>query len=419
MKTRIVTIGDEILIGQVVDTNSAYIALKLNEIGIDIHEILSIQDDQLAIIDTLKKLTEDTELLILTGGLGPTNDDLTKHALCKFLGVDMIYDENVLKEIEERFQNHRLTVNNLNRDQALMPIGSQALPNPLGTAPGIWTEVRNSLIINLPGVPFEMKNLLKTEVIPRLQQRFSLPFVVHRSLAVSHLPESELALKIADWEKHLPKNLHLSYLPESGKVKLRITGHGKDKYFLENEIQTQINQLIPLVENHLDSQNKGLTEEIVGEELKNSGMSISTAESCTGGMMAHLLTSVPGSSKYFKGAVVAYATEIKTSILNVPQSLIDENTVVSEEVAKAMAKGVSEQFKTDIAVSTTGVAGPAKGEDNKEVGTAWISVTNGTQFSTQKYFMPYLERDDFILQISKLALQKVVDFIREQKQMVE
>jgi len=412
MKVRIVTIGDEILFGQVVDSNSAFIAQQLDRIGLEVDEILSIHDRHTLIVGALQKLCPESDLIIMTGGLGPTNDDLTKKALADFIGSEMEIDPLVLEDLKKRLKKINLPMNGLNQEQALLPKKSSALHNPFGTAPGIWTEYNNCVIINLPGVPFEMKNLVKTEVIPRLQKKFDLPFVIHHFIAVSNFPESELALKIADWENHLPKNLHLAYLPERGKVKLRITGKDNDKIKLQKQIDTEVEKLIPLLGKHLDSAVSGATEEVLGSKLKEAGLTISTAESCTGGMIAHLITSVAGSSGWYKGSVVSYATEIKESLLEIPKELIEKHTVVSQEVAVEMAKSAVQKLNTDLSVSTTGVAGPAKGEDGKEVGTVWIAVTDGNSVLTKNYFFPYLERDDFILQVSRLAMLKVIEFIK-------
>lgn len=411
MKVKLLTIGDEILIGQTVDTNSAYIAQKLNGIGLEVEEILSIADRSETIIQALQNSISETDVLITTGGLGPTNDDVTKMALCEFLGTELVMDEFVLKELEERFAKQGRELNKLNRNQALLPKKSVALRNVLGTAPGIWTEFQNTIIINLPGVPFEMKNLLKTEVLPRLQQKFNLPFVVHRFLSVSDYPESELAIALEGWENNLPQYLHFAYLPERNKIKLRITGIGKVKSEMEKEIDAEVEKLVPLIGDRLDSTTRDTIEIILGEKLKDLNLSIATAESCTGGNISFLLTSAPGSSEYFKGGIVSYATEVKEKVLGVSQKLIQKHTVVSSEVAEAMAKGVREHLQTDIGVSTTGVAGPAKGEDGKEVGTIWIGIADKNSVKSVKYFFPYLEREDFIAQVSRLALQNVFKFL--------
>src|SRR5690606_42065371 len=268
MKVRLVTIGDEILIGQIVDSNSAYIAQKLNEIGLEVDEILSIHDNFDTIVQTLQRLQSETDIIITTGGLGPTKDDKTKLALCQFLESELVMDEEVLTQLKERFQKQNRPMNDLNRNQALMPKGSIALKNPLGTAPGIWTEFENTILINLQGVPFEMKNLINTEVVPRLQEKYYLPLVMHRHLSVSDYPESDLAIALSDWEENLPADFHFAYLPERSKVKLRITAKGFDKSELEKKIQTEVDKLIPIIGSRLDSTTKDSIETILGDKLK-------------------------------------------------------------------------------------------------------------------------------------------------------
>lgn len=405
MKARIVSIGDEILLGQITDTNSTFIARQLSEIGIEVHEIRSIRDDRHAIIGLLNDWTKNSDIIITTGGLGPTKDDVTKKSLADFLQTELVLDVKVLQQVEKRLQQMQLKMNPLNRDQALVPKGSMVIPNRLGTAPGIWTEQFNCLIINLAGVPFEMKALMKEEIIPRLKKKFSLPCIAHRFLSVSNCPESELALILEDWENHLPENMHLAYLPESGRIKLRITAYGEDQKVLDRCIQHEIDKIIPLLDMHLDSQDTAEVEAVLGRLLVQEKLTLGTAESCTGGYIAHLLTSVSGSSAYFKGGVVAYATSIKSTILKVSPTSIDQFTVVSEKVAMEMAEGVRHELKTDIGLSTTGVAGPKKGEDGRAVGTLWVGISTQERTWARSYDLSYLDREDFIVQASKLALQ--------------
>ncbi|HUH35863.1 MAG TPA: CinA family nicotinamide mononucleotide deamidase-related protein [Moheibacter sp.] len=405
MKARIVSIGDEILLGQITDTNSTFIARQLSEIGIEVHEIRSIRDDRYAIIGLLNDWTKNSDIIISTGGLGPTKDDVTKKSLADFLQTELVLDVKVLQQVEKRLQQMQLKMNPLNRDQALVPKGSMVIPNRLGTAPGIWTEQFNCLIINLAGVPFEMKALMKEEIIPRLKKKFSLPCIAHRFLSVSNCPESELALILEDWENHLPENMHLAYLPESGRIKLRITAYGEDQKVLDRCIQHEIDKIIPLLDMHLDSQDTAEVGAVLGRLLVQEKLTLGTAESCTGGYIAHLLTSVSGSSAYFKGGVVAYATSIKSTILKVSPTSIDQFTVVSEKVAMEMAEGVRHELKTDIGLSTTGVAGPKKGEDGRAVGTLWVGISTQERTWARSYDLSYLDREDFIVQASKLALQ--------------
>lgn len=411
MIAKIVSIGDEILLGHITDTNATFIAKQLSEIGIKVNEIRSIGDQVDDLVALFNSWTSQAELIITTGGLGPTKDDLTKKALAEFLQVELMLDNASLELVKKRLDHLGLQMNELNHDQALIPNGSTALPNQLGTAPGIWTKYGNCIIINLAGVPQEMKALMQEEVIPRLKNQFTFPSTVHRFLKISNYPESELAIALKDWENNLPTHLHLAYLAENGAVQLRLTTHGENREKLESELQTQFNKIIPLLANHLEEPKTIEIEEALGQLLLDKKMSLSTAESCTGGFIAHLLTSVSGSSAYFKGGIVAYATTIKEDLLNVPRKEIEQFSVVSEAVATAMAEGVRKQLNTDFGISTTGVAGPQKGEDGKEVGTVCMAISDGDKTFAQSYFLPELDRKNFIEQVSKLALQMAVQFI--------
>ncbi|WP_291118900.1 CinA family nicotinamide mononucleotide deamidase-related protein [Empedobacter sp. UBA7248] len=416
IKATLLTIGDEILIGQIVDTNSAFIAKQLNTIGIEVEEIISVQDEMSHIIEVFERGISKSNIVIVTGGLGPTKDDKTKAALCQFLNCELVQEPKILENIVQLFQTrgYAKELNSLNQDQALIPEKSTFIQNKYGTAPCLWTTINDKIIINLPGVPFEMKGLMRDEIIPRLQNQFQSETIVHRDILVSGIPESDLALLIEDWENNLPEFIHLAYLPNRTSIDLRFSAFGTNKEFLENEIQHQINQFKLIAGEFLISENSGSAQQVLGDILKEKGLTISTAESCTGGNIASLITSVSGSSAYYFGTIVSYDTSVKVNLLNVNQSDIDEFTVVSELVAKEMAKGVRNQLKTDISISTTGVAGPNKGEDGKEVGTVWISVTNGEKVLNQKYFYPYLDREDFIKIVSNNALNLAIQFVREE-----
>lgn len=417
MKTRatLITIGDEILIGQVIDSNSAFIAKQLNKIGIEVEEILSIKDELYHIIEAFERGIDNSDILIVTGGLGPTKDDKTKAALCQFLDCGLISEERVIDNIKELFASRGYTkeLNNLNQDQALIPEKSLFIQNKLGTAPCLWTEMDDKIIINLPGVPFEMKNLIQEEIIPRLKEKYNSEVIVHRDILVSGIPESDLAILIEDWENQLPDSISLAYLPNRTSIDLRFSASGENEDELKLMIQEQIENFKAIAGQYLVSEVSGKPQKILGEVLKYRGLSISTAESCTGGNLASLLTSVAGSSMYYFGTVVSYATAIKTSVLGVDPSVIQEYTVVSEQVAEQMAKGVRQVLNTNIAIATTGVAGPSKGEDGKDIGTVWISVTNGEQTLNKKYFYPYLDREDFIKVVSNNALNLAIQFVRE------
>ena len=415
IKATLLTIGDEILIGQIVDTNSAFIAKQLNTIGIEVEEIISVQDEMNHIIEAFERGVSKSEIVIVTGGLGPTKDDKTKTALCQFLGCELIREPQILENIVQLFHARGYTkeLNSLNQDQALIPEKSTFIQNKYGTAPCLWTSINNKIIINLPGVPFEMKGLMRDEIIPNLQNQFQSETIVHRDILVSGIPESDLAILIEEWENNLPEFIHLAYLPNRTSIDLRFSAFGTNKEFLQNEIQHQVNQFKLIVGDYLISENSGSVQQVLGDVLREKGLTISTAESCTGGNIASLITSVSGSSAYYFGTIVSYDSSVKVNMLNVNQSDIDEFTVVSEQVSEQMAKGVRNQLKTDISISTTGVAGPNKGEDGREVGTVWISVTNGHSTWNKKYFYPYLDREDFIKIVSNNALNLAIQFVRE------
>lgn len=414
-KATLLTIGDEILIGQIVDTNSAFIAKELNKIGIDVEEIISVKDEQQHIIEAFQRGINKSNIVIVTGGLGPTKDDKTKSALCQFLDCKLVREPKILENIVQLFASRGYTkeLNSLNQDQALIPEKSTFIQNKYGTAPCLWTEIEDKIIINLPGVPFEMKGLIRDEIIPQLQNRYNSDLIIHRDILVSGIPESDLAILLEDWENNLPSFIHLAYLPNRTSIDLRFTATGKDEVILKETIQQEIENFKKLAGQFLVSENSGKVEIILGEILKSKNLKISTAESCTGGMIASMLTSVSGSSAYYFGTIVSYDTSVKINVLNVDEKVIEEFTVVSEQVAEQMAKGVKNVLNTNIAISTTGVAGPNKGEDKNDVGTMWISVTNGNTTSNKRYFYPFLDREDFIKIVSTNALNDAVKFIQE------
>ncbi|SFM74093.1 nicotinamide-nucleotide amidase [Algoriella xinjiangensis] len=411
----ILTIGDEILIGQIVDTNSAFIAKQLNTIGIEVEEILSVKDEFQTIMEGFGRGISKADLVIVTGGLGPTKDDKTKAALCKFLGCDLVREEKVIQNIMRLFEErgYKRELNNLNQDQALIPEKSTFIQNKFGTAPCLWTKIDDKIIINLPGVPFEMKGLMRDEIIPRLKNQFKSDEIVHRDILISGIPESDLAILIEDWENQLPEFIHLAYLPNRTSIDLRFTASGENRNDLENIIQQEIDSLKLIAGEYIVAENSGNIVEVLKDILLQKKLTISTAESCTGGSVASLLTSISGSSTYFVGSVVSYATHVKTTVLGVNPSIINQFSVVSEEVAMQMSKGVLKVLNSSLAVSTTGVAGPTRGEDSQEIGTCWIAVTNGNTTLTKKFFYPYLDREDFIKIISNNALNLVVQFVKE------
>lgn len=415
IKATLLTIGDEILIGQIVDTNSAFIAQQLNQIGIEVEEILSVKDELYHIIEAFQRGIDKSDLVIVTGGLGPTKDDKTKLALCQFLDCGLVREEKVLENIVQLFASRGYTkeLNNLNQDQALIPEKSIFIQNRYGTAPCLWTDFNDKIIINLPGVPFEMKGIMRDEIIPHLKNKYNSETIIHRDILVSGIPESDLAILVEEWENEIPNYIHLAYLPNRTSIDLRFSASGNNEDFLKNEIQHQIEKFKTIAGEFLVSEHTGKAEKILGELLKNKGLTISTAESCTGGNVASMITSVSGSSAYYSGSIVSYATSVKTSVLGVSQASVDEFTVVSEQVAEQMAKGACKVVNTNIAIATTGVAGPAKGEDGKDVGTIWVSVTNGKETINKQYFNPYMDREDFIKTVSNNALNLAIQFVKE------
>lgn len=411
-KAVLITIGDEILSGNTVDTNSNFIASELKNIGIKVIQILTISDEIDTIKNTLNNAFEIGDLVITTGGLGPTRDDKTKKALAEYFDDEIALDEvtfNHLKGYMER--RGRADILERNREQAFVPTKSIVFQNHYGTAPCMMMEQDGKLCYSLPGVPYEVKPLIKDQIIPYLQKRFRLHYIHTRIVSVVGIPESILADKIENWELALPENIALSYLPVGTRVKLRLTASGDNEELLKQQTEEEIQKLLPLVEGHVIAVSEDKIEKILAEMLTERNLTISTAESCTGGELAKMITSVSGSSKYFLGGIVAYATEKKIKILNVSKDTVEQFTVVSEQVAQEMAKGCQQLFDTHISLSTTGVAGPGKGEDGKDVGTVYYTIRIHDQEVTSKLYMPHLERVDFMNFVSQKVIQDLVSLL--------
>ncbi|MDX1543393.1 MAG: competence/damage-inducible protein A [Christiangramia sp.] len=387
MKAEIITIGDEILIGQIVDTNSAFLSKELNKIGVSVYQITSIQDDREHILQSLKEARERVDVVIITGGLGPTKDDITKKCLCEFFDDKLVRNKEVLKHIEELFEKYIDTpISDLNRDQALIPSRAAVLPNKYGTAAGMWFEDEGKVFISMPGVPYEMKELTRDEVIPRLMKNFSRPVILHKTIITYGLGESALAEKIEDWENNLPKEIKLAYLPNLGKVRLRLTARGNDEEYLKSLIDSQVTALHEFIgEIIYGYEDDDPVEVVIARMLAEKGWTLSTAESCSGGRLAVKFTHAPGSSATFKGSIVSYATEAKKELLGVSEELIKEKSVVSAEVAEAMAVSAREKFHTDFSVSTTGNAGPTKGDSDAEIGTVFIAIATPMEVISEKF----------------------------------
>ena len=376
MKAAIVTIGDEILIGQIVDTNSGYIAKALDRIGIEIKEMLSISDDKQAILDAFLYLQNNVDIVVITGGLGPTKDDITKKTICDYFNDELVRDSaveaHVIALIEKALQRK---ASQMNIDQALVPSKCTVLHNEVGTAPGMWIKKEQTLFVSLPGVPYEMKYLVDHQLVPKLVKEYERPFIIHKTVLTYGQGESLVAERIEDWENDLPSFIKLAYLPAPGRVRLRLTAKGKDKQVLETELEIRLAALSTLIGDIIVGFDEEETLEfVVGKQLTLKNKTLATAESCTGGKIAQLIAGVPGASNYFKGSVVAYATEMKTKLLEVSLSTIEAYSVVSAEVAKEMAINCQKIFETDYAIATTGNAGPSKGDSDASVGSVFIAL---------------------------------------------
>ena len=411
-KAVLITIGDEILSGNTIDTNSNFIAGELKNIGIEVIQILTISDEINTIKNALQSSFEIADIVITTGGLGPTRDDKTKKALAEYFNDEIVLDEPTFQHLKAYLEKRgRSEILERNREQAFVPSKSVVFQNYFGTAPCMMMSFDGKISFSLPGVPYEVKPLVKDQIIPYLQEKFKLNYISSRIVSVVGIPESILADKIEKWELALPENISLSYLPIGTRVKLRLTATGENEEILKAELENQINQLFPIIGEHIIATNEDKIEKILAEILLQKKLTISTAESCTGGELAKLLTSVPGSSGYYIGGVVAYATEKKTDILKVSESTIERFTVVSEEVSREMAEGCQDLFKTNISLSTTGVAGPGKGEDGKDVGTVFYTIKANTISESFKLYLPHLERLDFVSFVSQKILQDLVSVL--------
>ncbi|GMN11682.1 competence/damage-inducible protein A [Croceitalea sp. MTPC9] len=389
MQAEIITIGDEILIGQIVDSNSAFIAKELNKIGVSVYQITSVQDEKQQILNALSEANKRSQVVIITGGLGPTKDDITKHTLCEYLGDSLVKDEGVLNHIEKLFAKYISTpISDLNRQQALVPASATVLKNEFGTAPGLWMEKNGTAFVSLPGVPFEMKGLITSGVLPRIISQYKRPHILHKTIMTYGLGESAIASKIEDWENNLPEAIKFAYLPSLGRVRLRLSAKGNHKEELQEMVEKEAKKLYPLIGDIIYGEEEDESiESSIANLFTNKKLSLATAESFTGGKIAEQLTALPGASKYFKGSVVSYATETKINLLGVDRDIIEKHSVVSEEVALAMAKNVRQVLNTDFAIATTGNAGPTKGDSDEPVGTVFIAISTPKHTFTQKFTM--------------------------------
>jgi nicotinamide-nucleotide amidase len=409
MKASIITIGDELLIGQTIDTNSAWIGAELSKAGFDVHRITSVHDRREDILYVLEEAAGKTDVVLITGGLGPTSDDITKQTLCEFFDTHLVMNNEVLQMIDEMMRLRNFKMNENNYRQAEVPKSCIVLKNAAGTAPGMWFEKDGSIFISMPGVPHEMKYIMSEHVLPELNKRFTSQTIIHRNIMTYGTFEAKLAEILSGFESELPGNIKLAYLPASGVIKLRLTGTGSEHEQLATAISEQVNKLYRIIPQYIYGENEETLEMVVGKLLQSKNKTVSTAESCTGGEIAHLLTSVAGSSAYYKGSVIAYANSAKSQLLGVHEHIIQEHGAVSKETVREMATGVRRLFGTDFALATSGIAGPDGGSEEKPIGTIWIAIASDSGTVCEKRVFG----NDRITNIARFSIA-ALDLLRKQ-----
>lgn len=391
MRAEIISIGDEILIGQITNTNAVWMAQQLNLAGIQVKQITSVSDDREHIMKTLSEAEERADIILITGGLGPTKDDITKTTLCEYFNTKLRFDEEVYSDVERIFKSFGKEVTLVNRKQAEVPEICTALRNDIGTAPGMWFERNGKLIVSMPGVPYEMKCIMEKHVMPRLVSKFRLPAIFHFTVLTQGIGESALAEKIEAWEDSLAQhNIRLAYLPSAGMVRLRLSVTGDERDKLEAIVHDKVEELKKIIPNYIYGyepygQEEVTLEKIVGQLLRERKQTVSTAESCTGGYISHLITKVPGSSEYYQGSVIAYSYEVKEQELDVPKKMLEEHGAVSQSVVEQMAIGARKKLKTDYSIAASGIAGPGGGTPDKPVGTVWIAVATPQKVISKRF----------------------------------
>ncbi|MCB0428721.1 MAG: competence/damage-inducible protein A [Flavobacteriales bacterium] len=406
MKAEIITIGDEILIGQIVDTNSAWMSSRLNGIGVKVAQITSISDRREHILEALKEAEGRADVILITGGLGPTPDDLTKDVLAEYFQTHLVRNDEAYRQLEGFFKSRNREMSALNARQADLPANCTMLPNPNGTAPGMQFEERGKVFVSMPGVPFEMKAMMDDHVLPWLKNKYVLPFILHRTILTQGIAESTLYEMIASWEEALPDSVRLAYLPSAGMVRLRLTATGEEKTCKEL-IAKEEEKLRKLIPQYIYGADDETLESVIGRLLLERNATMAIAESCTGGYIAHRITSIPGSSAYFLGGVVSYANEVKTSLLGVDAGSLRTHGAVSEDVVLQMAAGARKATGANYAVATSGVAGPDGGTEEKPVGLVWIAVA-GPTFTEAKQFRFVKDR----MRNIELATQTALGWLR-------
>jgi nicotinamide-nucleotide amidase len=414
MNAEIVSIGDELLIGQVINTNSSWIARQLNLIGIKVNKMVTIGDTRKEILETLRESSVDSNIIFITGGLGPTSDDITKPALCEYFNTTLRFDEDVFAMVDQFVSKRGGAMNELNHGQAMVPVSARIIKNNIGTAPGLWFEKVNKIYISMPGVPFEMEDMMTESIIPLLKDQFKLPFIFHKTILTTGIPESKLAIAIEKWEHQLPEDIKLAYLPSPGMVRLRLSGYGAET--IENTICAETDKLKRILGDAIYGYDNDTMETVVGNLLKNCKKTLATAESCTGGNVARMITSVPGSSEYFKGSIVAYSNEVKTNLLKVSIDLINSKGSVSKEVVESMAINILDILNCDYAISISGIAGPTGGTIEKPVGTVWIAIASKEKNIVSEKFIFGDSRDRNIKRASAAALNLLRIYLKNQNE---
>jgi nicotinamide-nucleotide amidase len=395
MNIEIITIGDEILIGQVVDTNSAFIGSELNKEGFEVSRITSIGDSREEIASTLTEALSRVDAVLITGGLGPTRDDITKHVLSDFFNTRLVFSQQVFDDVEAFLKGRVKNINELNRSQAMVPEDCTIIRNPVGTAPVMWFDRQGKVVVLMPGVPSEMKHAMLYEILPRLKKQFQTGYILHKTVHIFQIPEAVLAEMLSDWEDNIPQCIKVAYLPQPGKIRLRLTARGNDLSALQKAIDENVAKLQPIVGAQIFGYDDDSVEKRIGELLMSRGHMLATAESCTGGAIGAAVTSVSGSSAYFKGAVVAYHNKVKMNILQVKPDDLEQYGAVSKPVVEQMALGVQKLLQCQWAIATSGIAGPTGGSPDKPVGTVWIAIANpnGEVKSAQYTFGAVRERN--------------------------
>jgi len=407
MKAEIISIGNELLIGQVVNTNASYIAEELSKSGIETTRITVISDNTEEIIKSLKEADRRANIIIITGGLGPTKDDITRESLCKFFNTKLVENSEVLKDISCFFKNKGLELTDINKRQALVPEKSKVLFNKNGTSPGFWFEKNGKLFVSLPGVPFELKPMITEHLLPYLK-KINNKHIIHQTILTHGIGESFLADKISDWEKALPPEIKLAYLPSPGIVRLRLSGIGSNYHILKKNIENNVIKLKEIIPEYIFGENKDTMQEVVGKLLKKNSATVSVAESCTGGMISNLLTGVPGASNYFHGSIIAYDNNIKTKLLNVDKELIEKHGAVSREIAESMALNIKKITLTNYGLATTGIAGPTGGSNDKPVGLVWVALATDEKIISKKFlFGNNRERNMIISSLAALNMLRL------------